>query len=114
MRNYFQNDPGLLKIQNEVSLLLFRYLKYKLRSSEEASKTMSLLLKLVGDLHACLSIHLHGRPAREPSHNMEAWELEQLFISPHPEPSSFSLLFESQNNTGNGSNITACMATTGF
>ena len=82
--NHFQNDPGLKKIQHEVSLLLFRYLKNKFLSSEEASKTMSLLLRLVADLHVCLSIHFHGRPERGPGfcHATETWKMEQLAISP--------------------------------
>ena len=91
LTHHFQNDPGLKKIQKEVSLLLFRYLKNKFRSSEEASKTMRLLLRLVGNLHTCLSIHLHGRPERGTSfcNITEPEEREQLVISPRPQPPSY-------------------------
>ena len=41
----FQNDRTLRKLQNETSLLIFRYLKMKYACKQQASETMNLLLK---------------------------------------------------------------------
>ena len=40
-----QADPSLCLVQQEMSLLIFRYLKQKLRSSTEANTVTQALLK---------------------------------------------------------------------
>jgi len=77
-----RNDAILKKLQNDVALLIFRYLKKKTQSRDEANRIIGLLLKSVGDLHTCLHIHMHGRLDLAP-HSTETWDnqLEMLSIS---------------------------------
>jgi len=78
-----RNDAILKKLQNDVALLMFRYLKKKTQSRDDANRIIGLLLKLVGDLHTCLHIHMHGR-LDLPPHSTETWDnsgLEMLSIS---------------------------------
>lgn len=49
-------DPSLCLVQQEMSLLIFRYLKQKLGSSTEANTVTQALLKLIGDLHSSADI----------------------------------------------------------
>eukprot|EP00092_Neocalanus_flemingeri_P058229 GFUD01069348.1.p1 GENE.GFUD01069348.1~~GFUD01069348.1.p1 ORF type:complete len:475 (-),score=70.21 GFUD01069348.1:54-1478(-) len=56
-----QNDPSLLQVQREMTILIFRYLSHKFGNSQYASNTTSALTKLVADLHLCREIHLFGR-----------------------------------------------------
>eukprot|EP00092_Neocalanus_flemingeri_P034634 GFUD01037675.1.p1 GENE.GFUD01037675.1~~GFUD01037675.1.p1 ORF type:complete len:484 (-),score=111.17 GFUD01037675.1:15-1466(-) len=56
-----KNDPTLQRVQGELSLLLFRYLKNKYGDSLVASETTNDLLKLLGDLHICRDIIMFKR-----------------------------------------------------
>lgn len=51
-----KTDPALLRVQNELTLLLYRYCKKKYGDSNIASDTTHWLLKLLGDLHICRDI----------------------------------------------------------
>jgi len=68
-----RNDAILKKLQNDVALLIFRYLKKKTQNLEEANRVIGLFMKLVGDLHRCLHIHMHGR-LDLPPHSTETWD----------------------------------------
>jgi len=57
-----KGDPMLKRVQNEMTLLIFRFLKKKLQSSEEAKSRTTLLLKLVGDLHTSHDILARAYP----------------------------------------------------
>eukprot|EP00092_Neocalanus_flemingeri_P009419 GFUD01010133.1.p1 GENE.GFUD01010133.1~~GFUD01010133.1.p1 ORF type:complete len:492 (+),score=107.38 GFUD01010133.1:80-1555(+) len=56
-----KTNPSLLQVQQEITLLIYRYLKTKHNDADMASHTLNLLLKLIGDLHTCRDIHLFGR-----------------------------------------------------
>merc|ERR1711915_338264 len=55
------NNPVLAAVQNEVKLLLFRYLKHKYRDPQQASLTHSHFLELIKKLRICRNITIHGR-----------------------------------------------------
>jgi len=56
-----QAHPQMLGVQKELSLLIFRYLKYKHKDPETANFTTNALNRLVYALHECREIHLHRR-----------------------------------------------------
>eukprot|EP00090_Calanus_glacialis_P045837 TRINITY_DN8746_c0_g1_i1.p1 TRINITY_DN8746_c0_g1~~TRINITY_DN8746_c0_g1_i1.p1 ORF type:complete len:445 (+),score=140.52 TRINITY_DN8746_c0_g1_i1:23-1357(+) len=58
-----QADPSLKKVQSDISLLMYRYLKNKLADPDEASRVTNSLLMLIPDLHISRSIHLFRRIA---------------------------------------------------
>jgi len=57
-----KENPTLKRVQNEMALLIFRFLKKKLQNVEEARARTSLLLKLVGDLHQSRNILARAYP----------------------------------------------------
>jgi len=62
---HLQADPTLQKLQSNISLMMYRYLKQKHKSEELASSKMNKLLRLIGKLHICRDIHLNRRITSE-------------------------------------------------
>jgi len=56
-----KTDPLLQKLQDDLRLLLYRYLENKYGNYDQAVDTTNKLLRLLTDLHLCRDIFLFGR-----------------------------------------------------
>jgi len=61
LSNQAQADPSLQKVQSDISLLMYRYLKNKLADPDQASRVTNSLMMLITDLHISRGIHLFRR-----------------------------------------------------
>jgi len=60
-----KSNFSLKQVQNEISLLLFRYLRDKVGEADSASSITSRLLMLIGDLQICKVINEHRKERRK-------------------------------------------------
>ena len=65
---YFQSNPWLLSVQQEVGLLLYRYLSNKYQDKHQADQLYSDLRGLISDLATCSQINVSGRLHSPGSH----------------------------------------------
>lgn len=65
-----KSNPRLLAVQQEVRLLIYRYLKNKHENTETAEQFYNKFLGLISDLYTCHKIHVFGR-IQDPVPNSE-------------------------------------------